>query len=196
MRIRSIVPALGAAALATSLMAAPAPAADYPVLRGSQIEDAPPPPDININWSGFYFGAFAGGTQTRFESDNGVRELADFAMLNTTIATRVNIRDMTATRPRRDSGTGRHDAAEPRADRPRPRRGVRACVGSRGRGGHGLPRQAVRPEAPARTTRSAPRPTPRSTSALARCRKWSAVLSARMFSAVSTRKNPTTPSSR
>lgn len=105
MRIRSIVPALGAAALAASLMAVPALAADYPVLRGSQIEDAPPPPDININWSGFYFGAFAGGTQTRFESDNGVRELADFAMLNTTIATRVNIRDMTATRPRSDSGT-------------------------------------------------------------------------------------------
>ena len=43
---------------------------------------------------------------------------------------------------------------------------------------------------------SAASPTPRSTIALARCRKWSKVFSARMFSAVPTRKNPTIPSSR
>ena len=46
MRIRSVTSALGAAALALSAaVTAPAQAADYPVLRGSQIEDAPPPPD-------------------------------------------------------------------------------------------------------------------------------------------------------
>ena len=107
MRIRSIVPALGAAALATSLVAAPAQAADYPVLRGSQIEDAPPPPDFassNINWSGFYVGGFAGQAQSRFERDKGVDQLVDYALINTTIARQVNVRELTATMPRRDSG--------------------------------------------------------------------------------------------
>lgn len=49
---------------------------------------------------------------------------------------------------------------------------------------------ATRPE------RSNPSATPSSTIALARCRKWSAVFSARMFAAVPARKNPTMPSSR
>ena len=56
------------------------------------------------------------------------------------------------------------------------------------------PAQARRPRAD--VLRSAARPTPSSTMALARCRKWSNVLRARMFAAVPTRKNPTTPSRR
>lgn len=108
MRIRSITSALGAAALALSAAATlPALAADYPVLRGTQIEDAPPPPDYfggSANWNGVYFGGFAGQTQTRFESDSGVTELANYAMLNTTIAGSLDMESLTATRPRRDSG--------------------------------------------------------------------------------------------
>lgn len=107
MRIRSVTFALGAAALTLSAATMPAPAADYPVLRGSQIEDAPPPPsDVwgNANWNGIYFGGFAGQTQSRFESDDGVTRLANYAMLNTTIAGSLDIASLVATQPRRDSG--------------------------------------------------------------------------------------------
>lgn len=105
MRILSIAPALAGAAVVADLLASPALAADYPVLRGSQIEDVAPAPDIGTNWSGFYFGGFAGQTQTRFESDRGVRQLADYAMLNTSISGQINIQEMVTTLPRRDSGS-------------------------------------------------------------------------------------------
>jgi opacity protein-like surface antigen len=59
MRIRSIAPRFGLAALAAAGLALPAFAADYPVLRGSQVEDAPPPPS-SFSWDGFYFGGGAG----------------------------------------------------------------------------------------------------------------------------------------
>jgi opacity protein-like surface antigen len=107
MRIRSVTSALGAALTLFAAAAVPALAADYPVLRGSQIEDAPPPPsDLweSANWNGFYFGGLAGQTQTRFESDRGLGELANFAMLNTTIAGQLNVDQLVATLPRRDSG--------------------------------------------------------------------------------------------
>lgn len=105
MRILSIAPALAGAAVIAELLASPALAADYPVLRGSQIEDVAPAPDFGINWTGFYVGGFGGLAQTRFESDRGVRELADFAMLNTSISGQVNIQEMVTTLPRRDSGS-------------------------------------------------------------------------------------------
>lgn len=82
-------------------------AADYPVLRGSQIEDAPQPPADywgGANWNGVYFGALAGQTQTRFESDKGVTDLANYAILNTSIAGSLDVASLVATRPRRDSG--------------------------------------------------------------------------------------------
>lgn len=108
MRIRSFTLA-SVAALGLAPVGAPAAlAADYPVLRGSQIEDAPPPPSDffggTANWNGFYFGGLAGQTQTRFESDRGVTELANFALLNTSIASQLNVDQLVATRPRRDSG--------------------------------------------------------------------------------------------
>ncbi len=104
MRIRSIALMLGFTALATSLLAAPTLAADYPVLRGSQIEDAPPAPS-QFTWEGFYVGGFAGQAQSRFERDQSVDRLIDYAMLNTTIASSINVYDLTRTMPRRDSGS-------------------------------------------------------------------------------------------
>lgn len=104
MRIRSIALMLGSTALATSLLAAPTLAADYPVLRGSQVEDAPPAPS-NFTWDGFYVGGFAGQAQSRFERDRSVDRLVDYALLNTSIASSVNVRDLTLTMPRRDSGS-------------------------------------------------------------------------------------------
>ncbi|BCB20484.1 outer membrane beta-barrel protein [Bosea sp. ANAM02] len=104
MRIRSIALMLGSTALATSLLAAPTLAADYPVLRGSQIEDAPPAPS-QFTWEGFYVGGFAGQAQSRFERDQSVDRLIDYAMLNTTIASSINVYDLTRTMPRRDSGS-------------------------------------------------------------------------------------------
>lgn len=71
MRIRSVASALGVAALGLSLAAGQAPAADYPVLRGSQVDDAPPPPDFfsgTGNWSGFYFGGTAGYISGQFDA--------------------------------------------------------------------------------------------------------------------------------
>lgn len=103
MRIRSIALMLGSTALVTSLLAAPTLAADYPVLRGSQIEDAPPAPS-QFTWEGFYVGGFAGQAQSRFERDESVDRLIDYAMLNTTIASSINVYDLTRTMPRRDSG--------------------------------------------------------------------------------------------
>ena len=64
---------LAAAALlagAVSISGA-ASAADYPVLRGSQIDDAPPPPSDfgsgTPKWSGFYFGGTAGLLSSQFD---------------------------------------------------------------------------------------------------------------------------------
>lgn len=71
MRIRSVASALGVAALGLSVAAVQAPAADYPVLRGSQIEDTPPPPDFfsgTAKWSGFYFGGTAGYISGQFDA--------------------------------------------------------------------------------------------------------------------------------
>ena len=104
MRIRSIVPALAATALATSLLAAPALAADYPVLRGSQIEDVPAPP-TNINWAGFYFGGGAGSSETKFQPGTGLQNLADFAFRNTLLGAQFNMGSLVNNLPdKRDSG--------------------------------------------------------------------------------------------
>ena len=108
MRIRSIAPALGLAALGLSIAAVPAASADYPVLRGSQIEDVPPPPSDyfsgGFNWTGFYVGGLVGGTQTRFETDRGLFELARFAYNATTIGNQFNPDALVISRPTRDSG--------------------------------------------------------------------------------------------
>lgn len=84
MRIRSIALMLGSTALATSLIAAPTLAADYPVLRGSQVEDAPPPPD-RFTWDGFYVGGGGGVSDTKFRQTALFPSAAVFAFNNTTL---------------------------------------------------------------------------------------------------------------
>lgn len=68
MSVRSLLTAGTALALA-GLVGAPALGADYPVLRGTQIETAPyePPPSGATNWAGFYFGGTAGYATSRFD---------------------------------------------------------------------------------------------------------------------------------
>ena len=109
MRTRMMTTLGTAALLAGSLaMAQGAVAADYPVLRGSQIEDVPPPPsDIGsaFEWSGFYFGGGAGLSQTRFETDRGIYEAARFAYQGTTIGTQFSPDALAKSLPKRDSGT-------------------------------------------------------------------------------------------
>jgi opacity protein-like surface antigen len=109
MRIRSVTSALGAAALTLSAaVTAPAQGADYPVLRGSQIEDAPPPPDYfsdSFNWSGFYLGGGAGVSDTKFEPGTGLQDLARFAFRNTLLGSEVDMGSLVNNLPsKRDSG--------------------------------------------------------------------------------------------
>lgn len=103
MRIGSMTRVAGAAVLA-AVLGAPALAADYPVLRGSQIEDAPPAP-TNINWNGFYFGGGAGVSETKFEPGTGLQDLARFAFRNTLLGTEYDMGALLSTLPeKRDSG--------------------------------------------------------------------------------------------
>lgn len=104
MRIRSIALMLGSTALATSLLAAPSFAADYPVLRGSQIEDAPPAPS-RFSWEGFYVGGGAGVSDTKFKPGNGLQDLARFAFRNTLLGAEYDMGALVSNLPeKRDSG--------------------------------------------------------------------------------------------
>lgn len=74
-----ILSALSLAAIAASALASPVHSADYPVLRGSQIDSPPPSPasgNGGIDWSGFYLGGFGGLTASQFRTDGGVLDLA------------------------------------------------------------------------------------------------------------------------
>lgn len=110
MHIRSIAPAIGIAMLGLSVSTTTVLSADYPVLRGSQIEDTPPPPNFssgNAQWSGFYFGGLAGMNQTQFEPGTGLQELARFAYRNTTLGTDQDMGGFVKNLPKqRDSGAG------------------------------------------------------------------------------------------
>ncbi|WP_293808198.1 outer membrane beta-barrel protein [uncultured Bosea sp.] len=104
MRIRSIALMLGSTALATSLVVAPTLAADYPVLRGSQIEDAPPVP-TRFSWEGFYFGGGAGVSDTQFKPGTGLQDLARFAFRNTTLGQQIDMGNLVNNLPSKsDSG--------------------------------------------------------------------------------------------
>ncbi|HEV7259543.1 MAG TPA: outer membrane beta-barrel protein [Bosea sp. (in: a-proteobacteria)] len=114
MRTRQIK-ALGRAPLAACTLVAcvlgaatAANAADYPVLRGSQIEDAPPAPEFfdgNAKWSGFYYGGGAGVSSTKFEPGNGLQDLARFAYRNTVLGNEVDMGTLLSNLPsKRDSG--------------------------------------------------------------------------------------------
>ncbi len=94
MRTRQII-AMGKASLATALVACAlcaataATAADYPVLRGSQIDDAPPPPSDfgsgSTNWTGFYFGGYAGYSDTNFDVGRGAANIVANYLRSTTV---------------------------------------------------------------------------------------------------------------
>lgn len=100
--------ALAALAACTLGALSPAQAADYPVLRGSQIDDAPPAPEFfagNTNWSGFYVGGGAGVSSTKFEPGNGLQNLANFAYRNTLLGSEVNMGNLVGNLPSKtDSG--------------------------------------------------------------------------------------------
>jgi outer membrane immunogenic protein len=90
-------------------VATAAKAADYPVLRGSQIEDVPPAPEFfdgNTNWSGFYVGGGAGVSATKFEpGGDGLQNLARFAFRNTILGNEVDMGGLVSELPsKRDSG--------------------------------------------------------------------------------------------
>lgn len=100
--------ALAALAACTLGALSPAQAADYPVLRGSQIDDAPPAPefDSRMNWSGFYVGGGAGVSSTKFEPGNGLQNLANFAYRNTILGNEVNMGSLVSNLPSKtDSGS-------------------------------------------------------------------------------------------
>lgn len=87
MRIRSIAPSFGLVALAATALTAPVLAADYPVLRGSQIEDAPPAPSFGSspNWSGFYIGGSAGYVTGQFDAEKQSQMLTRGAFGNAVV---------------------------------------------------------------------------------------------------------------
>jgi hypothetical protein len=97
MRVLAVSTAIAALAFAASL-AAPAAAADYPVLRGSQIEETAPPPDLfsdsSGTWSGFYIGGFAGYGDTNFKPGNSVAGLIGNYLRNTTIESEMQVSTM------------------------------------------------------------------------------------------------------
>lgn len=107
MRLRSVTRVVGSFALAAGL-GAPAFAADYPVLRGSQIEDMPQAPSNfggSSNWNGFYFGGGAGVSDSKFKSGTGLQDLANFAFRNTTVGQEVNMGSLVNNLPEKsDSG--------------------------------------------------------------------------------------------
>lgn len=107
MRIRSMTRVAGAAALA-AVLGAPALAADYPVLRGSQIEDMPQAPSLSggaYNWSGFYFGGFGGLSQTRFRTDKGVLDIARGAFNGASVLNELDPGQLVLTSARTDRGS-------------------------------------------------------------------------------------------
>jgi hypothetical protein len=88
MRIRSL--ALTGAAVASLVLATGqyAFAADYPVLRGSQVEDAPPAPSElfgQTDWNGFYLGGFGGYSDANFQVGRGAANLVANYLRSTTV---------------------------------------------------------------------------------------------------------------
>ncbi len=93
---------LTAAALALS----PAFAADYPLLRGSQIDTAPPSPTegSGIDWSGFYFGGHGGGTASQFRTDRGVQDIARGVFNGSSVLGLIDPGQLVLIPERRDNG--------------------------------------------------------------------------------------------
>jgi opacity protein-like surface antigen len=77
MRARRSVP--GGFVFAAAMLAGPALAADYPVLRGTHAPSLPPPPVIEnapvADWNGLYFGGLAGYSIESFQNNRGPNAL-------------------------------------------------------------------------------------------------------------------------
>lgn len=101
--------ACGLGVASQGLTASQASAADYPVLRGSQIEDTPQPPSDyfseRFSWTGFYVGGGAGMSNTTFESGSGLQALARQAFRNTNLGAQFDVGSLVSELPeKRDSG--------------------------------------------------------------------------------------------
>lgn len=99
--------ALALAAMLATTAALPALSADYPVLRGSQIDSAPPSPISGtggVDWSGFYFGGFGGGTSTQFRTDRGISDLAQGVFNGSSVLGVISPGQLVLLPQRRDSG--------------------------------------------------------------------------------------------
>lgn len=107
MRAASIAALAPVVAMACTLaLPQAAQGADY--LRGSQIEQPVEAPAMfgsgRVDWSGFYVGGFAGGSQSRFDTDQGITKLVEYGFRETTIGASINAAEIALARPRRDSG--------------------------------------------------------------------------------------------
>ena len=101
-----LVSVLTAAALATTA-AVPALSADYPVLRGSQIDSAPPPPtygQTGTDWTGFYIGGNDGFTSSQFRTDRGILDLARGVFNGSSVSGLFDPGQLVLIPERRDSG--------------------------------------------------------------------------------------------
>lgn len=105
----AIAPATLLACALAPLQAAQA--ADYPVLRGSQIEQPFEQRSElfssgRFDWSGFYFGGFAALSETEFEPGPGLPDLARSAYRNTALGQAVDMGQFVVDQgSKRDSGT-------------------------------------------------------------------------------------------
>jgi opacity protein-like surface antigen len=78
----------------SALAAAPALAADFPMLRGTSSPSLPPPPLMEqtspATWDGFYIGGLAGYGSAGFAPRNGASDLAARALRNTVLESTFN----------------------------------------------------------------------------------------------------------
>ena len=107
MRAASIAALTPVVAMACALtLPQAAQGADY--LRGSQIEQPIEAPSFGagaFDWSGFYFGGFAGQSETEFEPGPGLPDLARSAFRNTALGQAVDMGQFVVDQgARRDSG--------------------------------------------------------------------------------------------
>lgn len=94
------------AALVT-VAASPVLSADYPVLRGSQIDSSPPPPVAGgggIDWTGFYAGGHGAFTSSQFRTDQGILDLARGVFNGSSVSGLFDPGQIVLLPQRRDSG--------------------------------------------------------------------------------------------
>lgn len=102
--VLTLVAALGPMAVTNAF------SADYPMLRGSQIDTALPAAPTNgtggIDWSGFYVGGHGGFTASQFRTDQGALDLARGVFNGSSVLGMVDTGQLVLTPQRRDSGVG------------------------------------------------------------------------------------------